>query len=191
MLYVNPVTNKKRECTAMERAYYKTSSCTSENMSYECRVFDGTDCTETELRTAWEESVKGNSREHVPGKEYTTNFESWLGSWGESFVGNSPGRVHMLVKNEKVGECKIGRGGLEWGLLKREDTDCNGSCQCINNYGIIVSCETGDSFIHFDEEGKRKEVGQRISTMTAEGGEIQQQTIKNIKKMEATLSSTD
>jgi len=178
MLYVNPATNKKRECTAMERAYYKTSSCTSENMNYECRVFDGTGCTETELRAAWEESVKGNRREHVPGREYTTNFDSWMSSFGRSFVGN-PGRDHMLVKNEKVGECKIGYGGLEWNGSIREDTDYDGGDGCVNEYGIRISCKTG--------EGRRKDLGRRISTRTAEGREIQLQEIKNRLKMEASL----
>ena len=168
MLYVNPATNKKRECTVLERAYYKTSSCTSENMNYECRVFDGTGCTETELRAAWEESVKGNRREHVPGREYTTNFDSWMSSFGRWFIGN-PTSIHMLVKNPGVGECKIGYGGLEWNAGKREDTDYDGGDGCVNEYGIRISCKTG--------EGRRKDLGRRISTRTAEGREIQLQEI--------------
>jgi len=177
MLYVNPATNKKRECTAMERAYYQTSSCTSENMSYECRVFDESGCTTEELRTWWEESVKGNPKQHVAGKEFTTNFESWMTGWGEQFVKNA--RTSLLEK-QRGGECK--NKGLEWGLLRREDTNCNtaSACDCVNEYGISISCDDSS-----------QNVGQRIHKHSERGKKITQQTKENLQNLKTSLSLPD
>ena len=206
MLYVNPATNKKRECTGMERAHYKTSSCTSENMNYECRVFDGTGCSEEEFRVGWQEAIKGNPKAHVPGKEYTTNFESWMTKWGEEWAMN-PARTSLIVRGNS-GECKVGRPGEPWGndeirydLLRREDTDCNtaGACDCVNDYGISIGCEDRSRFWDTDDEclaspscrTRSQKVGNRISKHSEQGKKIRQQTKENLQSLEASLSSTE
>jgi hypothetical protein len=191
MLFINPATNEKRACSDMERAYYKTS-CPSNNMNYACRTFDESGCTTGDLRVWWEEAVKGNTRAWgITGKDYTTNFDSWMTYWGEHWSKNL--RVqHQFTSSD--GPCeryndrtRTGNRGIMWGF-GRKDTDCQtgAGCDCTNEYGVRVLCPNDSNYgLH------KGEFGRRIHYGTEEGQKILQQDMEIHQKLIKNLSSIE